>query len=327
MASPLVSVIIPCYNSAAHITDAINSVFAQDYPNIEVIVVDDGSTDNSIDILRQFGDKIVVQQQANQGPAAARNAGMRLAKGEFIAFIDSDDLWLPGKLTAQISYLQQHPKVGLCYCGWAILHDGTSLEQIAAQLADAPKAETLENAYYSGWLYLKLLKESVIHTITAVIRKDVIDTIGMFNTDYRIGEDHDLWLRISQQYQMVKLSHTYAVYRDNPQSTTKKVHAKNFSLLVLESAVANYGLTCPSGASESQAVVNNYLGGRHFTYGYNAMIQGHRDKALASFKGCIRYRYRLVKAVLLTAVCSIPPLYTVFLRKKHQSLIKYNNDC
>lgn len=316
MTSPLVSVIIPCYNSAAHITAAIDSVLAQDYPNIEVIVVDDGSTDSSIDILRQFGDKIIVLQQANQGPAAARNAGMRIASGQFIAFNDSDDLWLPGKLTAQISYLLQHPDIGLCYCGWAIWHDATSLEQISAQLADADHAIAIEDAYYSGWLYLKLLKDSVIHTITAVMRREVIDTIGMFNTTYRIGEDHDFWLRISQRYQMAKLSQTYAVYRDNPHSTTKKVHAKNFSLLVLESAVAHYGLSCPSGARESQTVVNSYLGGRHFTYGYNAMMQGHRDKALVSFKGCIRYRYRLGKAILLSAVCAIPPLYKLFLRKK-----------
>ncbi|SEH72001.1 Glycosyl transferase family 2 [Rheinheimera pacifica] len=316
MTSPLVSVIIPCYNSAAHITAAIDSVLTQDYANIEVIVVDDGSTDNSIDILRQFGDKIIVLQQANQGPAAARNAGMRIASGQFIAFNDSDDLWLPGKLTAQITYLQQHPEIGLCYCGWAIWHGETSLEQISAQLADAGQTDAAEDAYYSGWLYLKLLKDSVIHTITAVMRREIIDTIGMFNTDYRIGEDHDFWLRISQRYQMAKLSQTYAVYRDNPHSTTKKVHAKNFSLLVLESAVARYGLTCPSGARESQAVVNNYLGGRHFTYGYNAMIQGHRDKALVSFKGCIRYRYRLGKAVLLSAICAVPLLYKLFLRKK-----------
>lgn len=314
--SPLVSVIIPCYNSAAHISEAIDSVLAQDYSNIEVIVVDDGSTDNSIDILRQFGDKIIVLQQANQGPAAARNAGMRIANGQFIAFNDSDDLWLPGKLTAQISYLQQHPDIGLCYCGWAIWHGETSLEQISAQLASTGQAATAEDTYYSGWLYLKLLKDSVIHTITAVLRRDVIDNIGMFNTDYRIGEDHDLWLRISQRYQMAKLSRTYAVYRDNPDSTTKKVHAKNFSLLVLESAVASYGLNCPSGASGSRTVLNTYLGARHFTYGYNAMMQGHRDKALVSFKGCIRYRYRLGKAILLSTICAVPPLYKLFLRKK-----------
>jgi glycosyltransferase involved in cell wall biosynthesis len=315
MTSPLVSVIIPCYNSAAHITAAVDSVLTQDYANIEVIVVDDGSTDNSIDILRQFGDKIIVLQQANQGPAAARNTGMRIASGQFIAFNDSDDLWLPGKLTAQVSYLQQHPDIGLCYCQWAVWDSNISVADMASRYtADLVPVDV--DPAYTGWLYIKLLKESVIHTITAVLRREVLERVGMFNTDYRIGEDHDLWIRISQKYRIAKLKQVYALYRDNPTSTTKAVHPKNFSLLVLESAIAHYGLTCPSGARESQAVVNNYLGGRHFTYGYNAMMQGHRDKALVSFKGCIRYRYRLGKAILLSAVCAVPPLYKLFLRKK-----------
>ncbi len=324
MHSPLVSVVIPCYNNAEHLVAAVDSVLAQDYPNIEVIVVDDGSTDNSVDVLKQFGARITLLQQANQGPAAARNTGMLAATGQYIAFNDSDDLWLPGKLTAQVNYLQQHPDIGLCYCGWAVWNGQTPLEQLKAQYQPV-SSSAAEDAYYSGWLYLKLLKDSVIHTITAVIQREVLDTVGMFNTEYRIGEDHDFWLRISQQYRMAKLAQVYAVYRDNPVSTTKKVHAKNFSLLVLESAIARYGLHCPSGAQAPQALVNTYLGARHFTYGYNAMLQGHRDKALVSFKGCIHYRYKLAKAIAFTLICAMPPTYYLFLKLKKVRTAKLLN--
>lgn len=313
---PLVSVIIPCYNNADMLPSAVNSVLAQDYANIEVIVIDDGSTDESINVLKQFGDKITLIQQENQGPAAARNKGLQAASGKYIAFNDSDDLWLPGKLTAQVNYLQHHPDFALCYCGWMEWNGETSLVSVTTNLVDAAPSISSKYPENEGWIYLDLLKESVIHTITAVLRREVVDEIGMFNTEYRIGEDHDFWLRISQKYRIAKLSQVYALYRNNPKSITKKVHDKNFSLLVLESAITNYGLKCPSGEQASQPVVNHYLGGRHFTYGYNAMMQGHRDKALVSFKGCIRYRYRLGKAILLSAVCAVPPLYKLFSRKK-----------
>lgn len=316
--APLVSVIMPCYNNAAMLSAAITSVLTQDYANIEVIVIDDGSTDDSIHVLNQFGDKITLIQQANQGPAAARNAGLQAAVGEYIAFNDSDDLWLPGKLSAQVSYLQQHADIGLCYCGWMEWDGTTALAKVAANLVDAapviaPKAPDSE-----GWLYLDLLKESVIHTITAVLRREVIDTVGMFNTDYRIGEDHDFWLRVSQQYRIAKLDRVYALYRNNPASITKKVQDKNYSLLVLESAVAHYGVTSPCGEQIAQKTLNLYLGNRHFNYGYNAMLGGQPDKAKASFIGCIRHKYKLPKAIAFWLICSIAPAYNSFVRRKCQ---------
>ncbi|GAB2929842.1 hypothetical protein GCM10027181_30980 [Rheinheimera gaetbuli] len=314
--APLVSVIIPCYNNAAMLSSAITSVLTQDYANIEVIVIDDGSTDDSISVLSQFGDKITLIQQTNQGPAAARNAGLQAAAGEYIAFNDSDDLWLPGKLTEQVSYLQQHPNVGLCYCGWTEWDGTTALANVTANLVDVAPVIAPKQPGSEGWLYLDLLKESVIHTITAVLRREVIDNVGMFNTDYRIGEDHDFWLRVSQKYRIAKLNRVYALYRNNPASITKKVQDKNYSLLVLESAVAHYGIASPCGEKIAPKTLNTYLGDRHFNYGYNAMLGGKPDKAKVSFTGCIRHKYKLPKAIAFWLICSIAPLYNMFLQRK-----------
>lgn len=319
MNKPLVSVIMPCYNNADYVSAALKSVLSQDYSNFEVIVVDDGSTDESVKVLRQFGNKITIIQQANQGPAAARNSGIKAAKGQYIAFNDSDDFWLPGKLSAQISYLEQHPDIALCYCQWAVWDNKVPFTEMEARFSnEISTLQTDDN--YSGWLYIKLLKDSVIHTITAVVRRKVLDEVGLFNANYRIGEDHDLWLRISQKYPMVKLKQVYAVYRDNPTSITKGVQKQNFSLLVLQSALTNYGLTCPSGAKISQDLVTEYLGTRHFSYGYNAMIKGHRDKALQSFRGCIQCRYKVTKAIALSLICLLPPIYNLYLQRKKRSL-------
>src|SRR3990172_2985097 len=113
MPLPLVSVVIPTYNSAQFIGEAVRSVLEQTYSHHEVIVVDDGSTDNSEDVLRLFGERIQYIHQENRGPSAARNGGIRLAKGDYICFLDADDLWLPGELEVQVSFMGCHKDVGL----------------------------------------------------------------------------------------------------------------------------------------------------------------------------------------------------------------------
>lgn len=314
MSMPLVSVIMPCYNSAAHLNEAIDSVLSQDYPNIELIVVDDGSTDTSPDILRQYGDKIRVIFQANSGPAAARNTGMRAATGAYIAFNDSDDIWLPGKLSAQIALLEARPELGLCYTGWIVWDQ---IQPLADILAKQPQVSPeLLVPGLSGWLYLKLLAVCYIHTTTALLRKSLLQQVGYFNEMFLIGEDHDYWLRISQYCQVAKLQRAYSVYRDNPVSITKKLHAKNYSLLVLESNLKQFGLQCPSGNSISQQQANRYLGQRHFIYGYQAMLNRNRAVAFDAFRHSLKYGYNSLKAGLLMLACSNPITFSVLVKRK-----------
>ena len=103
--TPLISVIMPAYNALPYIDQAIRSVLDQDYPNIELIVVDDGSRDGTPELAEQFGDRVKVLRQKNAGPAAARNKGIAASRGDFIAFLDADDVWLPGKASMQVQYL------------------------------------------------------------------------------------------------------------------------------------------------------------------------------------------------------------------------------
>src|SRR5690242_17488768 len=121
MDAPLVSIVIPTYNRAAVIRRTIENIFDQTYSNIEVIVVDDGSTDDTQTTLRQFSDRIRVIRQANAGPAVARNRGIEIAQGEIIAFQDSDDLWKPTKLERQVTLLTKYNKsVPCCLCNAVI---------------------------------------------------------------------------------------------------------------------------------------------------------------------------------------------------------------
>ena len=130
MSDPLVSVIIPTYNRADTIGEAIDSVIEQTYSEIEIIVIDDGSRDNTSQILENYGDKIRVVHQANSGVSASRNRGIKIAVGEFLAFLDSDDLWLPTKLSRQIDMLKRtDSSIPCCICD-TILHGKTGKKRL-----------------------------------------------------------------------------------------------------------------------------------------------------------------------------------------------------
>src|SRR5262245_40114640 len=122
----LVSVVIPTYNSGRFIADAIDSVLANGRSETELLVVDDWSTDDTAEIVARYGSAVTLIRQANAGAAVARNAGMRLARGRYIAFLDADDVWLPGKIEAQVAHLDRHRDVSLCCTRWDLLHPDSS---------------------------------------------------------------------------------------------------------------------------------------------------------------------------------------------------------
>ena len=167
-----VSVIIPAYNSEAFLAEALGSVLAQTYRPAEVIVVDDGSTDRSADVARSF-EGVRYIYQANRGPATARNTGIALARGEFIAFLDHDDVWLPNKLEVQMEFLLSHPHVGFTICRVENFLD--------KRFSLPPAARTIA-----------LMKEQ-INLNTLVIRRGVFDRLGFFDPTYLIGHDLD-WI-------------------------------------------------------------------------------------------------------------------------------------
>ncbi len=174
---PLVSAIIPVYNGECYLAEAIASVLKQTYQPVEVIVVDDGSTDNSADIARSFPEVRYIYQP-NQGVAVARNTGIAAASGEFIAFLDQDDLWTPNKLSLQVNYLLENPDIGYTLANMrAFLEPGIEWPSWATK--DYLSQET--PAYIVGSL---------------VVRKSVLDKIGDFASHYKFGNDSDWFFRI-----------------------------------------------------------------------------------------------------------------------------------
>ena len=286
---PLISVIIPTYNCGKFLAEGIRSVLDQDYPQKEILVVDDGSTDDTQAILQQFGDTITVFHQKNAGAAVARNTALQRAKGEYIAFLDADDLWLPGKLTAQVSYLETHPQVGLVYANWLVwVDDGTGMYSPAPSLS-SPQDSFLIDQAQSGWVYTLLLFDSIIHTITVLVRKTVVQQVGIFDAFLRNGQDYDYWIRTSRITEIHKLSAPFAVYRLHGENNTTKPKTVNYEYKVVKRAVDRWGLNGPDGSAADPQLLRQRMAKLCFNFGYLHYWKGDKTIAHQSFKECLRY--------------------------------------
>ena len=202
--SPLVSVVIPVYNGAQYLAEAIESVLAQDYRPVELIVVDDGSTDASGEIAQSYPQAHCIRQ-TNQGVSAARNAGIAAVRGEFIAFLDADDIWTADKLTAQVGYLLAHPEVGFAFARQRFFFE--------------PGIEALP------WFRQELLTQDHVGFVpsTLVARKGVFERAGGFDTALGRGEDTQWLLRAGDcGIQMGIVQETLLL---------RRVHSGNVSLM------------------------------------------------------------------------------------------------
>jgi len=186
---PVVSVIVPTYNRGQFIADAVQSVLSQSFTDFEVIVVDDGSSDNTAEVMRGFDDaRVIYLRQANKGRSNARNHALSRARGRYIAFLDSDDLYMPGKLAMQVDYLDTHPGTGMVYT--------------SAHCIDYSGNPLGENylASVSGWIYssIAFFRPVTITLPTVMAKRELFEKTGGFDENMHRFEDTDMWRRISK---------------------------------------------------------------------------------------------------------------------------------
>ena len=191
----LVSIIIPAFNRESTIAASVESALAQDHPKIEVIVVDDGSTDGTIGELERFGDRIVVIRQPNAGPSAARNRGVANAKGEIVAFLDSDDLWLPGKVSRQVALMERaSSRLVCCVCNAEVKGaGGYSIGNTFDYAGIRP--DFIEGVWTNPQEVLST--RFLLFNQVVAIRREAFDLVGGFNEKLRLLEDYELSLRLS----------------------------------------------------------------------------------------------------------------------------------
>lgn len=242
--NPLVSVVIPTFNRASLVCQAIDNVFQQTYSNIEVIVVDDGSTDDTQSRLRHYGNKIRVITQANAGAPIARNRGAAAAQGEIIAFQDSDDLWKTTKLERQVALLVRYPKtVPCCLCNIAMgVIDGKEQTSFGYSLIHPQHEEGL-------WTNVPevLATRFVLFNQAAAIRRDAFEKIGGFPEDLKYLEDYDLPLRLALEGPWAFIREPLVIYQqDAPgsfsqQASRDPIVLKECAVKIFERILAKVG--------------------------------------------------------------------------------------
>jgi len=225
---PKVSVIIPTYNRAQYLPQALDSVLAQTYQDFEVIIVDDGSTDNTREIIDNYiqryiydSSKIRYFHQANKGAASARNAGIQQACGEYIAFLDSDDLWLPQKLVKSLDFICKHGFDWVCVASYRVFdmgcHENKKEVRVPNDFLDQSK--TRIDIFKNGIFFFPRLP---LYVGAVMVRKYCFEKVGLFDEGYKIGEDFDMWFRFAEAgLGCGYLDEPLFIYRVNASSITQ----------------------------------------------------------------------------------------------------------
>ncbi len=235
--SPTVSVIVPAFNAAAYIAEALTSVFAQTFADYEVIVVNDGSTDATEQAIEPFQSRIVYLSQANRGLAGARNAGIDAARGRYIALLDADDVWMPEYLKTLVGMLESDPKLDIVFPN--------------AVLFGSPDWEgKLFQAYYPATPPItlgRLLRRECFVFVSAVFRRELVEKVGGFDEALTSAEDLDLWLRAAEHgMRFGSTSEPLVRYRKRRESLSRDESSMLRSLIVVyDKACARFPASAP----------------------------------------------------------------------------------
>ena len=243
---PLVSVIIPNYNYASYVREAIDSVLAQDYPSVEVIVVDDGSSDDSRAVIESYGDKVRAIFQQNQGVCATRNNGVKVSRGEFVAFLDADDAWMPSKISRQMERFA-NPDVGLVHVGVSHI-DGAG--KVIREDVEGKEGRVASD--------LLLLKPVILGGGSGVvIRRHIFDAVGGFDTRLSTSADWELYYRIATRCEVAFVPEALVRYRVHGSNMHNNIAAMEHDVRIgFEKAFAD-------GSPDVQAIKREAIGSFH----------------------------------------------------------------
>ncbi|MDX3772873.1 glycosyltransferase [Chromatiaceae bacterium AAb-1] len=307
MADPVISVVIPVYNCAAYLARTLDSVLQQQYRPFEVIVVDDGSADHPEHIVehyqQQCPDLIRLLSKSNGGVSSARNTGILAARGDWIAFLDGDDIWLPQKLALQVKAIQDFPQAMLIYTEFAFWRPSATGDYPDTAQYIKDYTSTFYRPEHSGWMYHQQLLTNWVLTSTALVRYSALQKSGLFDEELPVAEDWDLFLRLSRLGLFCKIGYVLTLYRQSATSLTTAVKSRDYASAVLDAAISRYGYTSPDGTVADMAQFRQRSFKRHFSYGYTAFKSGHYQSAAKAFPRALSYRPWHLKSWLFRLRC------------------------
>ena len=256
--TPSISVVIPAYNVGEYLGETIESALSQRVENTEIIVVNDGSTDNTADVMRSFKDRIRPIHQENRGVASARNVGLKSAHGELIAFLDGDDIWHSDNLLIKKAILADNPGLGGVFGDFEIFESTTTIKEsgikhlysvfvrngwdVADLFSESSELKVRSGTHvqtYAGKVFGKLFLGNFILTSTLVLRRSVLDEVGLFNVKYATNEDYDFFLRLAKTTSLGFADVPMVRYRRHASQLTNK--RNNLRILrAVEQILAGY---------------------------------------------------------------------------------------
>jgi hypothetical protein len=279
-----VSVIIPAYNCARYLSSAIESVLAQSYRDFEIVVVDDGSTDDTESVLRRFAASIRLLNTCHQGPAAARNRGIKASDGEYVAFLDADDWWVPQKLDEQLAEFEKDTAAGLVFSDLEVLSDDGMVTP--SFLSSRPLAA-------SGYVFDQYLRSRFILTSSVLVRRKCLERVGLFDESMLSLEDCELLLRLCYEYKVALVSKALVHRRQRAGNLTSNEE------LGTQYAMRFYGeaLALPALSPGRIREVHRQLSVACFKRGAYCLSQRRMDECRSSLRSSLKHDWSNRSAV------------------------------
>jgi len=335
LALPSVSVIIPTYNRASFLPGAIQSILNQSFKNIEIIIVDDGSTDDTKTAIEPFNERILYIPIEHGGQAHARNVGMKAAQGKYIAFLDSDDTYLPYKLETQVSFMEEHPEVGMVYSDISVSYENGSFDEFNLhnyvyrekgwhyQDLFSVQGEFFSNTagnnvqYYTGNIFLHTLMGLIIPSPTILFPKKILEVVGLQNETYRLAEEYDFVVRICKHFQVAFINIPTYVYRHHPGQTSyffvkgrlqdrKEILQWIETFSVMVNAVLDWGYKDKQFYKNNNTLIDSRLAEIYRTIGLKWLQFGDGKKARESFKRALYFDHLKIKYIVYCFLCYLP---------------------
>ena len=297
-----ISVIIPAYNSATYIDECIQSVLYQTYKAHQIIVVDDGSTDCTSNVISKFKNEIEYIYQPNSGPSCARNKGVALSTGDWIAFLDSDDVWMPDKLEKQVNYMRNRSSVKLVVT-----------DMFEGQHVDCERISTFNNfeGIMEGHIFERLLKSSYIYTPTVLVEKNVLLEFGGFNVSMNMMEDLDLFLRIAHKYEIGVLDELLVFRRRHSQNISMSFGALDRRALFWEKVLHDY----PDMTDDQVRLVVKQINRSIWESGYNYFDLYLFKEARTRFIKSFAAKYKILQSMKYLILSLFPGAIIKIIRK------------
>jgi glycosyltransferase involved in cell wall biosynthesis len=303
---PKVSVIIPTYNCARYVAQAVESALGQTYSDLEVIVLDDGSTDNTPAVMRQYEGKVRYIRQENRGLPAARNRAIKASSGEYIALLDADDWWEPNKLSEQVPVLDGDPDLCLIYSDLEVIHDNGDV--IKSFLSSRPLAT-------EGYVFDQLFHSGFILPSTVLLRRTHFEEAGMFDESMRSHEDMDLWVRMCQRWKVGLIRKSLTHRRQGAANMTSNESLRSeYNVKFFEKA-----LSLPELTDAQRHTIIKRLGNMHFVQGYHYFSNGRMPQCRNSLLQSVRCGVWSPRAIAYFAASFLPQSLIGFLRTPKRS--------